>query len=400
MTEITAIASSPRRIRQRNELAVLRALYDLRRLSRADLARELGLNRSTSGNIIANLLASGFVREVDDADSGVLAGRAGRPGILLGLVPEAVCFLGIEIGVEHIGMVELDFAARVTRSVYEPFDGPAASVGLSLARALQLAIGDMPGDRLGRCEGLGIATPSHMERNGIIRIAPLLGWRNVDLAAMARELLPRSLPVLAENDANAFAIGATYGRRLGRSGVTLLVNMETGVGGGILVDGKLFRGGHGLAGEIGYLRLGANPDTITLQEQIGLARLLRDFRGLAGRTGARLSDLLQDVREREPGAVAIAEDWARGLAFALTQTCRIIDADHIVLGGSVAGLYSLVSARVLAHLRAFQNDSFPLPIISVAEDNAFGAAFGAACMMHQRFLSLESDRFSEVAASE
>ena len=110
----------------------------------------------------------------------------------------------------------------------------------------------------------------------------------------------------------------------------------------------------------------------------------------------RLSDLLQDIRDREPGAVAIAEDWARALAFALAQTCRIIDADTVVLGGSVAAIYPLVQARVLTHLRSFQEDCFALPAITVAEGAEQGAAYGAACMLHQRFLSMDGGRFTQI----
>ena len=393
MPDLAQNANLPRRIRQHNELAVLRTLHLHSRMSRADLARELRMNRSSSGNIVLELLAEGLVREVGE-DGGRNAGRAGRPGILLELVPEAVCFVGIEIGVEHITVVELDLAAQVTRSVQEPFDGKAASVDHALSHALHLAFGTMAPETLARCEGLGIATPSQMDRAGMIRIAPLLGWRHVDLASLARQALPVALPVMAENDANAFAIGATYGRRLARNGVTLLVNMESGVGGGILINGNLFRGGTGLAGEIGHLRLGMDG-AATLEGQIGLASLMQQYQARSRRTQATLSDLLQDVRDREPGAVVIAEDWARALAFALSQACRIIDADTIVLGGSVAALYPLVSARVLTHLHGFQEDSFALPTIAVAESPASGAAFGAACMLHQRFLSLESARLSE-----
>jgi predicted NBD/HSP70 family sugar kinase len=395
--ELAKIVSSPRRIRQRNELAVLRALHENARLSRADLARELGLNRSSSGNIIGELLAEGLVREVEE-DATRTSGRAGRPGILLELVADAVCFLGVEIGVEHISVVELDLSARVTHSLQQPFDGKAAGVEPSLARALHLALTAMTPESLTRCEGLGIAVPAQMDRAGVILVAPLLGWRNVDLVALARKSLPVPLAVMAENDANAFAIGATYGHRIARNGVTLLVNMESGVGGGILINGQLFRGGTGLAGEIGHLRLGPDAST-TLEQKIGLTRLLWEYRALTRRADVGLPDLLRDVRDREPGAVVIAEDWARALAFALSQTCRIIDADKIVLGGSVAALYPLVAARVIVHLRSFQEDDFALPEISVAEGVESGAAYGAACMLHQRFLSLESTRFTEAEAS-
>ena len=86
-----------------------------------------------------------------------------------------------------------------------------------------------------------------------MRVAPLLRWRDVDVPAIVRGVLPLPLPVLVENDANAFAIGATYGRDEAQSGVTLFLVLESGVGGGIVIDGALFRGAHGLAGEIGHL---------------------------------------------------------------------------------------------------------------------------------------------------
>ncbi|EYD76000.1 Xylose-responsive transcription regulator, ROK family [Rubellimicrobium mesophilum DSM 19309] len=398
MQGVASIASSPRRIRQGNEIAALRALHEFRRLSRADLARELRLNRSSSGHIIAGLIEEGLVREVgESAGDGRGRRRAGRPGILLELVPEAVLFVGVEIGVEHIGVVELDLGARAVRSVQEPFDGPATPVEAAVSRALGLAFDAMPPDRRRLCEGLGLATPSQMGRTGVVRLAPLLGWADVDLAEVVRRAMPLSVPVMVENDANALAIGATYGRKVARAGVTLVLNMESGVGGGILIEGRLFRGAHGLAGEIGHLGL---DRAVRVEERIGLERILADYGVRRGLAQPRLADLLRGVRDREGGAVEVAEGWARTLAFALVQACRVIDADEIVLGGSVAALYPLVADRVRTHLREQQEPSFPLPAISVHEDADFGAAFGAACMLHQRFLSWESNRFAAAPSPE
>lgn len=401
MKELASIASSPRRIRKYNEIAALKALYQFGRLSRADLARKLQLNRSSSGHIIAELTAGGLVREgVDDKMRRPGKSQAGRPGIMLELAPEAVFFIGVEIGVEHISAVQIDLAAKIISSVVEPFDGPALSIEAAVERAVELAFHDIPAARLERCEGFGIATPSQMDRNGTVRVAPLLGWRNVNLAKLAQRHLPVPLPVLAENDANAFAIGATYGHNGGGEGVTLFIVLESGVGGGIVIDGNLFRGGHGLAGEIGHLRMSSDPaHARTLEQLIGLESILGQYRTITGRENPSLAEFLAEVRDRVPGAVSIAEDWARHLAFALVQACRIIDADSIVLGGSVAELYPLVAARVAAHMEAAQEASFPLPALSLNSEATFGSTFGAACMMHQRYLSLESQRFSEAATA-
>lgn len=393
-----AIASSPRRVRQSNEVAALRALHQFGRLSRAELARKLRLNRSSAGHIIAGLTASGLVREVTpDAAERPSYARAGRPGILLQLVPEAMFFLGVEIGVEHISVVELDLEARIVSTSVEPLDGPSIGIEAAVERAVKQAFDAIPEERWDRCEGVGLSVPGQMDKNGFVRVAPLLGWRNLSPAAFVERALPISVAVMAENDANAFAIGATYGRAAQEAGVTLFVVLESGVGGGIIVDGVLLRGAHGLAGEIGHLKMLDGEPGRTLEQAIGLENLITAYRESRRHEIPSFERLVADVRDRVPRAVAIAEEWAKSLAFGLVQACRIIDPDRIVLGGSVAALYPLVATRVAAYLEQAQEGSFPTPEITVNEQPAFGAAFGAACMMHQRYLSVDADRYVEGA---
>lgn len=394
MSDLAAQSSSPRRIRQSNERVALQALYRFHRLSRAELARKMGLNRSSSGSIIAELAAGGLVRELHEAaPDPARPARAGRPGILLELAPDAACFLGVEIGVEHITTVEIDLTARLRHCRVEPFDGPSVAAEAAVARAVAQAFGDLPPARRDRCEGLGLSAPAQMDGQGRVRVAPLLGWREVSLAELAQGALPADLPIMVENDANAFAIGEGYRRCAGRTGVTLYLVIESGIGGGIVIDGRLFRGGHGLAGEIGHLLVPEGQGE-ELERLIGRERLLGRYRASVARPAADLGDFLADVRDRVPPAVAIGEDWARHLALALVQACRLIDPNRIVLGGAVAALYPMVAARVAAHLRAAQAPSFPLPEIVLDEGAATGSAFGAACMLHQRFLAGTDDRWT------
>ncbi|MCM2474249.1 ROK family transcriptional regulator [Rhizobium sp. CG5] len=388
-----------RGIRQRNELAAMRALHQFGQLSRAELARILGLNRSSSGHIIAGLTADGLVREVGMAGQAQAAHvHAGRPGILLELVPTAASFLGVEIGVEHITVVEIDLSSQILARRTEPFDGKAVDADEAVSCAMRFAFDTLPPERIERCMGIGVAVPAQMDRHGLIRIAPLLGWEDVPLADRVRAALPAPMPVIAENDANAFAIGASHREREAHAGVTLYLVMESGVGGGIVVDGALFRGGRGLAGEIGHLRVnGVDEPDRSLENVLGLDCILAAYRAVSTQPEPNLAAFLADVRDRVPGAVAIAEEWARALAFGLIQTCRVIDADRVVLGGSVAALYPLMAARVLHHIRCMQEASFPMPVIETNDDETVGPAFGAACILHQLFLSADSSRLVEEA---
>ncbi len=391
VNEIVSIGSSPRRIRQNNVVSALRILYSFGRMSRAELARKLGLNRSSSGQIVAELTNSGLVQEVEDIGAHRTEQmRAGRPGILLELVPDAAVFIGIEIGVEHITAVRIDLQSRVRACRTQAFYTPGISVEDAVGHGIQLAFEGVDPDIIKRCQGVGLSAPAHIASDGFVSLAPLIGWRNVPLAEIAAAALPVNVSVVIENDANAFAIGDSY--KHGHAGVTLFLLMETGVGGGVLIDGKLFRGGHGLAGEIGHTLVPGSGGQ-KFEQLIGREALVSQYRAATGLDALDLSDFLKDVHDRVPAAVTIAEDWSRHLAHALLQACRLIDPNRIVLGGSVAALYPMVSARVAAHMAQGQKLEFPAAEIVVEEDAQYGSAFGAACLLHQRFMSLENEAF-------
>ncbi len=390
MNDIVATGSSPRRIRLINLVAALQSLSDSGRMSRAELARRLNLNRSSSGQIVSELTQCGLVREVDDTGSTreIMMRGAGRPGIMLELVPEAAFFVGIEFGVEHISAVTIDLAGAACTHNKVAFDAAAANVETAVRTALDLAFRAMNAEMIGHCQGVGISAPMHIRPDGLVSLAPLIGWRDIQLVQIVQAALPVPAPIMIENDANAFAIGDSY--KHSQSGVTLFLLMETGVGGGILIDGKLFRGSHGLSGEIGHMIV---PDSggFTLQQLVGREALTRKYRAEASNPNADLQDFLSAVQDREPAAVSIAEDWSRHLGSILYQACRLIDPERIVLGGSVAALYPMVAARVALHMNAKRSVAFTAPKIVVDEDPEFGSAFGAACLLHQRFMSLENE---------
>ncbi|WP_151719480.1 ROK family transcriptional regulator [Gemmobacter serpentinus] len=397
MDDIAPLPASPHRIRFSNAVTVLDLLFRERRLSKAQLARRMQLNRSSLGDIAAELQAAGLLREVEAVDSLGDDGkrlRAGRPGIQLELVPDATCFLGAEIGVEHITTTMIDLAADVVCSRRTEFDGPATPVEAAVERAVRQALSDVAPEDLARCGGFGLSAPAQIDNAGRLLIAPLLGWGQVSLADLAQPHLPADLPIAVENDANAFAFGEGYKAGASRSGVTVFLLMESGVGGGIVIDGKLFRGGHGLAGEIGHMLLpGTNGRAV--EREIGRDTLLARYRARPGNAAGSLSDLLRDLADHAPHAMTVADEWGRSLASLLTQVARVLDPNRIVLGGSVAALYPLIAARIDRFLAEAQAPQFPRPSIELDPNQSGGAAYGAACMLHRRFLSLENQRLNK-----
>lgn len=354
----------------------------------------MGLNRSSAGHIIAQLAAKGLVRELPATDFNRDGpARTGRPGILLELVPDAAIFLGVEIGVEHISVVKIDLSAKVKKSHVVEFKGTNSDVETTAKLALKIAFAQMSPSDLERFKGIGVSVPAQINQHGHISYGPILGWKDVDLGELILKHLPVDVPVMVDNDANAFAFGETYLRQDAHKGVTLFLLLETGVGGAIVIDGTVFRGGSGLAGEIGHLRPSAEHDK-TLENYIGLEALLDMHRKAADQENTNFESFIEKVRDREPKAVMIAEEWASHMAFAFAQVSRMIDPNRIVIGGSVSALYPLVQARVDAHIRTLQAEYFPMPEISVDNSGWYGSALGAACMLHNRFLSLDNDELT------
>lgn len=393
MKAATKLGASGSAVRQHNIQVALRALHRMGPMSRADLARDMGLNRSSSGHIIGHLLQEGYVRETNCLPS---SGRQmGRPGIMLELVPEALYFLGVEIGVAHVSTVVLDFTGAVVQSERRLYDTRGEPPAAVVEDILRDAFASLGADMLARLRGIALAIPAHIDPGGHLRLAPQIGWQDFAIQTLVRKLIPSDVAIRIENDANALAIGHDY--REFHPGVTLFLLMETGIGGGIVVNGELFRGGRGLAGEIGHLRF---PRSVPGQEQgeryvsledlIGKDALVCAYRGASGEPLASFDGFLAAVSDRVPEAVIIAEEWAKTLAQALCQTIRTIDPNRIVLGGCVSALYRFVGNRVQHHLMRVDPEMTEPPRILVEGREQFGAAFGAACIMHKEFLSRES----------
>ena len=175
------------------------------------------------------------------------------------------------------------------------------------------------------------------------------------------------------------------------TGVTLFLLIETGVGGGILIDGKLSGAVIGLSGgdrphagarrrRHGSLEQLIGREVLIIALPVGGTNPNTDFQDFSRQSG--IASQLRFLSRKNGHAI-----WR----YALFQACRLIDPERIVLGGSVAALYPLVAARVASHMTTERAATFPAPQIVVDEDAEFGSAFGAACLLHQRFMSIEND---------
>jgi predicted NBD/HSP70 family sugar kinase len=313
---------------------VLRALTEYPRLSRAELVQRTGLARATVGSVVYDLVAANLVRETADATASVA--RTGRPPQLLSLNPDAAYALGLDIGHDHIRATLTDLVGESRWDHTEPLevdDDPERALDTA-AGLIDRAIAEAGVARnkvLGL--GLGIACPVGAGGGELRAEGIMPGWIGV---RPADELGERTgLPVRMINDANAGVLAERrFGAARGCANVVYL-RLASGIGAGVVCDGRMLLGHGGLAGELGHVtvepqgpicRCGNRGCLETVASPAAIAGLL---------PGGRGSDLAALLGEGDRGARRAIEDAGEAVGRALALTVMLLNPELIVVGGAL-----------------------------------------------------------------
>lgn len=240
-------------LRDLNLSTVLRRVYDEAPISRAQLASKTGLNKSTISRLVEELLDRRIIREM-----GMNTAGAGRPATLLEINSRVGAVIGVELGVDFVALAVVDFLGSVLWRRQNSAD-PAQSQQQTLDQ-IEALVREAQGvcrDRDLPVLGLSLAVPGTVDQKaGKLIFAPNLNWRNVPF----REIFAASnLRVYVENDANAAAVGEHLFGGAQQSQNFVFVFAGVGLGGGLFLNGQLYRGGGGYAGEIGHTPILAEP---------------------------------------------------------------------------------------------------------------------------------------------
>ncbi len=237
-------------LRRSNLGLVLRRLRDHGPRSRATLATDLAMTRSTVSTLVAELADRGLVREGKQQRHTV-----GRPGTAVELDGRAVYGIGAEVNVNHVSTVALDLAGRIVAERKLSLDArsiDAERVIDHLVYLVRETAADL--DRFGgHLVGLTVGVAGLVDRQrDVLTMAPNLVWRDVPLGAMVREKLAAGYPVTLDNEGNLAAKAEATPGDPERQDI-LVIFGEIGVGGGIVAGGQLLRGRQGFAGEFGHM---------------------------------------------------------------------------------------------------------------------------------------------------
>jgi predicted NBD/HSP70 family sugar kinase len=236
-----------------NRGTVLRLLLRGGPLSRRQIARATGLRTSTISYIVAELLAAGLVQEVATNGAPARAARPGRQEIPLALAPDGAYAVGVHVGIFGAQVALTNARAEIVAQQRELLPTPPAvpAVVAQIGRLINGLI-IRAGIERARLIGVGVGVLAYVEpEQGLVRLAPSLGWHDVPLAALLRGAL--DLPVFLEHNVRAMALAEQLFGRWGDLRDFAFLNVGTGIGAALVVNGQLVQGHAHDAGQLGHL---------------------------------------------------------------------------------------------------------------------------------------------------
>ena len=341
-------------VRRANLSAIIRELHDRGALSRSELVARTGLTRSAIRGLIGELTAAGLASETRATS----LGAPGRPSPVVRPQAERAMVLALEIAVDSLAaaVVGLGGTILATTRVDRPRDHASVEAIVADLVALSETV-LVPARRRAALIGVAVAVAGVVRRtDGLVSMAPNLGWVDVPLGERLRDGLGLDVPIEVANEADLGAIAEVRRGAARGADHALYVSGEIGVGGGIIVDGRPLRDAAGYSGEIGHLPV--NPAGIRCacgstgcwETEIGAVALLRRAgRPIdAGRAGVEA--VVAAAGDGDPVALAALAETGHWLGIGLAGLVNVLNPRLVVFGGIFGPLYPFVEATVDAAL--------------------------------------------------
>ncbi|MFG3497252.1 ROK family protein [Streptomyces sp. NPDC047928] len=324
---------------------VVRAVRMAGSLTQAEIARATGLSAATVSNIVRELKDGGTV-EVTPTSAG---GRRARSVSLSG---DAGIVIGVDFGHTHLRVAVGNLAHQVLAEESEPLDVDASSAeGFDRAERLVKRLIETTGIGQDKVIGVGLGVPGPIDvSSGTLGSTSILpGWTGIN---PSQELSGRlGVPVYVDNDANLGALGElVWGAGRGVRDLAY-IKVASGVGAGLVIDGQIYRGPGGTAGEIGHITLDESGpvcrcgnrgclETFTAARYV--LPLLRPGHG----PDLTMERVVQLAREGDPGCRRVVADVGRHIGSGVANLCNLLNPSRVVLGGDLAEAGELVLAPI------------------------------------------------------
>ena len=374
-------------VRVKHRRLLLRKIWSAREISRAELARQTGMSRSTVSSITQELLDTGLITI---RRRGVSSG--GRRPVMLAFEDDSFVSIGVDLGASHVLVTVTNLRGVVVGQRSEGLninDGPEPVMDV-VKGLIRMILRDVNRD-LDDVVGIGVAVPSPVDpkRPGHLSDLILPGWSDFSITDNLRAAFDK--PVYVDNDANMGALAELWWGHGVELDTLAYVKIGTGVGAGLIIERKVFRGTAGLAGEVGHFALDpSGPKCICglngcINVTLGSKQLVERYNSYLEEHEERVETITQLVTQSRNGnelAQQVFRDAGSQLATGVANLSNLFDPAVIVLGGAITGAGNVFLDSVREELaKRVRLISYEPESIRTSEMGAESIAIGAATMV-------------------
>jgi len=389
-------------MREINRMALVRAIQRVPGLSRAELAKETGLTKSTVSLLVQDLIEEGWLREADVQTTGAI-GRRPTPLFLDG---DRLAMIGAEVSIEQISVLTVSLTGDVIDELVEPLPGIQPSVVIKRLAHLIASLVEKARSDGRHLLGIGVGVPGAvLDKFGVVKLAPNFPWRDIAFQTeLAQELSALDVPGIRIQVQNDYDVAALSEYEFGSSPLPdplIYLGVGVGVGAGIIVRDRLFLGAEGFAGEVGHSILQLEGPVCSCGRK-GCAETFIGQRAISTQIVGHAGEILpvetirQLLEHNDAATILAARRAGHYLGVLIQNIWTYFNPGRIVLGGSMCELGApFLDAARLCLDRYAENCGLQLPEIQLSRYGARSVAVGAAALIKHALLRPLDIRFRD-----
>lgn len=362
--------------RQFSLFQAMQAIIHYGPISRASIAKQTGMSKQTASEVVRILCEEGWVRE-----TGRTSGHVGRTATTYELIPDSSYVVAVDLGGTKLRTAIVDLDGNVLSELAEPTH---VLGGVHVAKQigeLSKQAAKITGLDFQKVKIAVVGCPGVPDRaSGAIKFAPNIpGIDTIDFASAVSKSL--GVPVKLENDVNLAVLGEHWAGGGKEVDSLVYISLGTGIGAGIIVNGKLLRGSGGFAGELGYLPFGADPfeeeslRTGAFERVAATHGIKKAYHDLTDEN-VDVPTIFKRLRAGDQHARIVIEKTAALLARAVASVSVVTNPEVVLLGGSIGSQPEMLEATI-----RFVSSCFPYPVrIELSPLGNHAALCGAAAI--------------------
>lgn len=368
-------------VKIQNRNLILRLIYERGSISRQEISKIVGLTPATVTNITGELLEEGFIIELPKFEE---KGSLGRKAIPLAINPTSGYVIGVDIGPRLIRIALSNLLGHLSNIEVFQYDNQRED---ELLETLIEKIEAIREDR--NIIGIGIGVPGLVDSlSGEVRFSPNLGWKALNISSPIKDSL--ELPVIVENNVKAMAVGERWFGKGRKVNNFILIYISLGVGSGIIIDGKLYKGANNGAGEIGHTVVSDDGEICNcgkrgcLETFVSARAIVKSFKGSSSDEDRDIDEIKTAVEKGDRKALDIVEKAGYYLGIGISNLVNILDPEMIILAGRVTrlGKFLINPMREALKDRLFSAQNIRIEFSELGKEIGL---YGASALALQKF---------------